>query len=130
MNIYLDVNGVLIANNGAPAIDVVPFLKEVTEKHQAFWLTTHCKRGENHAVEYLTQLLPKEALPHLQKIKPTDWDKLKTEAIDFSKDFRWFDDYPMKVEREILAKNGAEDKLIICDASRGEQLLEKLKDSI
>ena len=46
---------------------------------------------------------------------PTDWNALKTEAIDFTKDFRWFDDYIFEAEKEVLRKHGYENKFIQVD---------------
>jgi len=36
------------------------------------------------------------------KIQPTNWDTLKTEAIDFTNDFRWFDDNIKEAEMVVL----------------------------
>jgi hypothetical protein len=33
-------------------------------------------------------------------VRPTNWDALKTEAIDFESDFYWLDDNPLQVERK------------------------------
>lgn len=38
----------------------------------------------------------------LKKIKPTNWDTLKTEAIDFESNYFWIDDNPMEAEQKIL----------------------------
>ena len=112
MNIYLDINGVLLNNDLTPAKGVTSFLKYVTENHTVYWLTTHCKGGENNAVWYLERILPVEAHQYLDKILPTNWSTWKTEAIDFSQDFRWMDDNVFKTELEVLAKHDCVDKLI------------------
>lgn len=102
MNIYLDIDGVLLKKHGGPADNVLEFLKYITENFDCYWLTTHCRNGEDNCIEYLSDKLPKESLQYLEKIKPAYWDMLKTEGIDFSKDFRWFDDYLMKAEEKVL----------------------------
>lgn len=38
-------------------------------------------------------------------IKPTNWQTLKTEAIDMTQDFLWFDDYILDVEKQILLQH-------------------------
>lgn len=43
MNIYLDIDGVLITKNGQPAEYVEEFLEHIINKHNVFWLTTHCR---------------------------------------------------------------------------------------
>ncbi len=113
MNIYLDIDGVLIKKDNSPANNVVDFLKYVTDNHNVYWLTTHCRGGGNNVLNHLEGKLPEEAFKYLEKIKPTDWQTLKTEAIDFTKNFRWFDDYIMEAEKDILNKNNSSSKFIL-----------------
>lgn len=54
----------------------------------------------------------------VKTIRPTVWDMNKTEAIDFSQDFRWFDDSPMVSELLEMKKNKAEAKLIDVDLNK------------
>ena len=116
MNIYLDIDGVLISDNirsyGQPAAHVLDFLKFITENHNCYWLTTHCMNGENHVEEFLQKKLPAEAMQYVSLIKPLDWKEWKTEAIDFTKDFRWMDDDVYEQEKEMLHRHNCEDKLI------------------
>jgi hypothetical protein len=123
MNIYLDIDGVLIDKNGQPTKHVAEFLAHVTGKHEVYWLTTHCKGNAEPAVRHLKKSLPAEAHPYLEKIRATDWDTLKTEAIDFSQDFRWLDDYPMMSELGILAEHKAEKKIILIDLKKNPEVL-------
>jgi hypothetical protein len=44
------------------------------------------------ACEYLGRLSSDETKKSMNKIMPTSWRVLKTEAIDFTKDFLWLDD--------------------------------------
>ncbi len=132
MNIYLDIDGVLLhdslSNNGAAVDHAVELLKEVTSKHKCFWLTTHCRGGENRAPEYLSSKLPLEAKEYIDKIIPTDWSSWKTEAIDFSQDFRWIDDDVYNPEREALEFHNCLDKLIFVNVQENpNQLLDVIK---
>lgn len=133
MNIYLDIDGVLLKKDGEPSDGVLEFLKYVTDNHSVYWLTTHCRGGENNAVEYLLRALPAESREYLDKIIPTDWQTLKTEAIDFSQDFRWFDDYSMQAELNVLAENNAKDKLVLVDLKSApdklNQFIKKLHEN-
>ena len=52
-------------------------------------------------------------------------ETLKTEAIDFSKDFRWLDDYVMPAERNVLIKNNALNKLILIDFKNNPEIFKK-----
>lgn len=118
MNIYLDIDGTLITRHGQPAPHLREFLEVVTARHECFWLTTHCRGGENRAEEYLRRVLPEEYWQYLKYFMPTDWNALKTEAIDFSKEFRWLDDYIFEAEKEILRKNNCLEKFIQIDLIR------------
>jgi hypothetical protein len=116
MNIYLDIDGVLIhdslKNYQKPANGVVDFLREVTKRHDCFWLTTHCQGDTVHLLEYLGDSMPSEARQYLELIKPTSWNTLKTDAIDFSQDFRWLDDDVYEPELRKLREHDSEAKLI------------------
>jgi hypothetical protein len=58
------------------------------------------------------QRFPASMKEVLDKIKPTDWGSWKTDAIDFTQDFRWIDDDVYEPERKALSDHNASDKLI------------------
>ncbi len=125
MNIYLDVNGVLLTKDCESAKGVTIFLKYIIENHTVYWLTTHCKGNTEPVVSYLQKYLPKEAYQLIKEIKPTTWGTLKTDAIDFTQDFLWFDDYVMKAEKKVLIKNNVLNKQILINLEDNpNQLLE------
>jgi len=125
MNIYLDVNGVLLTKQDKPAKHVIKFLKYITDRHDVYWLTTHCQGDTEHLLDYLSDRLSEEAMQYAKLIKPTTWDTWKTEGIDFSKDFRWLDDNVFTEELQELKKNDCEDKLINIDLVKNpNQLLD------
>jgi hypothetical protein len=116
MNIYLDIDGVLLTKYGTLVPGAPDFVKEVTNKHNVYWLTTWCKDGKSdRSLEILKKHFPKESIKYLEKIKPTTWNTWKTEAIDFSKDFRWVDDVVFPQEESVLKENDAEEKLVLID---------------
>lgn len=123
MNIYLDIDGVLLANEKNLAMHADEFIKYVVENHPTYWLTTHCKSEDNHAAEMLSQFLPEHTRKYLWQIKPTTWDTWKTEAIDFSKPFLWFDDDLFEPERAQLVKHGVLDNWIEVDLRKNEDAL-------
>ena len=68
-----------------------------------YWLTTHCKNGVNHTNFALSGAFPKELVDELcQTFQPTDWEVLKTDAIDLDCDFVWFDDNLFETEKAVL----------------------------
>lgn len=124
-NLYLDIDGVLLTKQGAVALHLVDFLDFATRNFNCYWLTTHCKGDAATAVFHLSDRVPSEALPFLEKIKPTYWELWKTEGIDFSQDFFWLDDYAFDGEKNALRDRQTLDKLITVDLrSNPDQLLD------
>jgi len=126
MDMYLDVDGVLLRKNGEAALFSFELIKYLTTAHKVFWLTTHCRGGENYASQRLVPKYPPIAKKYLKKIIPTDWITWKTEAIDFTKDFRWIDDSPYQEELNVLAMYKALNKLIRVDLDRNPEQLKKI----
>lgn len=123
-NIYLDIDGVLLANERNLAIGAAEFIKYATEHFDVYWLTTHCMDGNpTHAIDYVQRAADEDLRPYLQKIKPTTWSVAKTEAIDFSKPFLWFDDDCYDDERTTLQDNGALDSWIEINLSDNPERL-------
>ena len=96
MNIYLDIDGTLIHQElsemmGKPAAGLEEFIIAL-RPHSTFWLTTHCRDGNpERAREIMKRVLSDTLHPDIDRILPTVWDRHKTEGIDWSKDFIWFD---------------------------------------
>ena len=113
MNIYLDIDGVLLANEENLADGAAEFIKFAADNFSVYWLTTHCMHGDpTHAVEYVQRTNDENLRPWLEKFKPTIWSVKKTEAIDFTKPFLWFDDDCFSGEKVDLKLNNAEDSWI------------------
>jgi len=127
MNIYLDIDGVLVSKYHEPVEGLKEFLERITGVHDCYWLTTHCRDGKNErAVEQLEAVYGAGILESANKIKPTAWQTFKTEAIDFSQDFRWLDDYVMLYEETILKKENAHSKLILINLQTNPKQLANL----
>lgn len=111
MNIYLDIDGV-IRGCASPKEDIEEFLWYCLEKYpnSTYWLTTHCNHGVNRAHEALQDELSQDLVDELsQKVKPTEWEVLKTDGIDMDQDFVWFDDNLFESERQVLEAYYVED---------------------
>lgn len=109
MNIYLDIDGVLLADTATPAEYANEFIQLVLSKYpdSIYWLTTHVWNGENVISHSLAPYPEPETQALLGKIKPTKWGQWKTDAIDFNQPFLWFDDDLYPEEREVLLQNDA-----------------------
>lgn len=123
MNIYLDIDGVILDKEGNPAKHLFKFLQRLTSLHTVFWLSTHCKGDKESVTRFLERRVTPEIMPLVQLIEPTNWQTLKTEAIDFTQDFRWFDDCPMEAEKRILMKNDCLSKLILVNLQSNPDFL-------
>lgn len=125
MNIYLDIDGVLSTRYHQPANHVHEFLKFVTERYPdtTYWLTTHCKGNAAATLEQIGYLFDAPTQELMKKIKATDWDVSKTEAIDFATPFLWFDDQCLDFEKSILKQHGALDNWIKVDLIKNENQL-------
>lgn len=105
MNIYLDIDGVLLTRSGNQAKFVKEFLEYVLKNHQVYWLTTHCKGDAVFTIRFMERFFDEKTIELMKNILPTSWETLKTEAIDFSKPFLWFDDNVFNAEKEVLKQH-------------------------
>lgn len=85
----------------------------------------------NHVYYALKGEFPEEFVEELcQKVLPTDWGALKTDAIDMDSDFVWFDDNLFEAERNVLERNYVLDgffKMDPRDPEMAKKALEFLK---
>ncbi len=123
-DVYLDIDGVLLANDLNPANYVHDFLVKVRDSaNEVYWLTTHCKGDASTAYKRLQLVLKPETMELLKDVKATDWDAAKTDGIDFSKPFLWFDDDLFYEERVVLESKQALDNWIEVNLSKDENNL-------
>lgn len=125
MNIYLDIDGVILANEKQPANHVKEFLKYVTDTYPTYWLTTHCKGDSGYTISHLSRVLDGETIEIAKKVNSTNWETSKTEAIDFTEPFLWFDDMLFDLERNDLIEKNALRSWVEVDFSKDIDSLEK-----
>lgn len=132
MNIYLDIDGVLLANDKEASRYADEFLHAVLKKYpdSTYWLTTHNWKGENRAKEILAPHLKPETVALLDQIKHSEWGELKTDAIDFEQDFLWFDDDLWPNELTVLERHEAVQNFMMVDLQKDPDLLKKLTQVI
>lgn len=125
----MDIDGVILANEENLAIGATELIKFATDNFEVYWLTTHCMDGDPaHAVEYVQRATSDNLRPYLMKFKPTTWSLAKTEAIDFSKPFLWYDDDCYSGERLALNENNTFNSWIEVDLAKyPDQLVHELK---
>jgi len=125
MNIYLDIDGVLLANDKHIANHAHQFLDHMVNKFPTYWLTTHCRGDASYTVNHLKMFFNSETIKLIERIKPTNWDILKTDGINFSQPFLWFDDDAFKEEREILSQHGCLSSWVEINLAKDENQLAK-----
>jgi hypothetical protein len=94
MNIYLDIDGTLIHEDLAEtkAANGLEDFIIALRPHTTYWLTTHCRDGNPaRAREIMKRYLPESLHSDIDRIKPTVWDTLKTQGINWDEEFIWFD---------------------------------------
>lgn len=128
MKLYLDIDGVLLDyGTDTHAKHVGEFIDYITAECECYWLTTHCKGDSQTAIDYLSSYLSPEMIKKLESVKPTTWDDMKTEAIDFDHDFVWLDDYPFNAEIGVLEYYRVQDSLFRVNLSNDNELLDVIE---
>lgn len=125
-NIYLDIDGVLLANDLTPANYAKEFLIVVLGRfpYNTYWLTTHCNGDASVPIKHIGHLFDSETIELMRKIKPTTWDMAnKTLGIDFTKPFLWFDDDLFYDEKQVLTEHNALDNWIEVNLSKNPDQL-------
>ena len=132
MNIYLDIDGVLLINETNTALYADELIQRILEVYpdSVYWLTTHDWNGENNIEETFAPYLKPETVKLLHKIKSTKWKELKTDGIDFSKKFLWLDDDLWPEELLALEKHNATDNFIMIDLKKDPEQLKKITELI
>lgn len=127
--LYLDIDGVLLANESNLSMGGADFIKFAVDNFKVYWLTTHCMDGNpDHAVEYLNRAADEDLSPWLKKFKPTTWSLKKTDAIDFSKPFIWYDDDCYGEEQRTLKEHNVFNSWIEVDLAKyQDQMVHELK---
>lgn len=130
MNIYLDVDGVLLANDKEAARHADELIQAVVSEYpeSTYWLTTHVWRGENRINQVLAPHLKPETVALLDKIKPTVWNEMKTDGINFSEKFIWLDDDLWEDELKVLEEHDATDNFIMIDLAKNPDQLSDIID--
>lgn len=132
MNVYLDIDGVLLVNENNAANYADEFLQAVLAAYpdSTYWLTTHNWRGENRTKEVLAPHLKPETVPLLDKIKPSVWNEMKTDGINFSEKFIWLDDDLWQDELKVLEQHNATDNFILIDLQKNPNQLKDIAEII
>jgi len=93
------------------------------KNHDVYWLTTHCNGDATVPVGYMSKYVPQDIVVLLMKIKPTKWEVLKTDAIEMSEDFLWFDDVLSWGDEKALNVKGKLNSYVKVDLDENPDIL-------
>lgn len=134
MDIYLDIDGVLLSNTEPkPANHASEFIAYILKNYpdSTYWLTTHCQGDAEKPVRNIAHHFDDETVELLKMIKPTTWlnSSAKTDAINFSRPFLWFDDNLFLIDKAALMKHNAIDNWIKVDLRKNPNSLAMFLES-
>lgn len=134
MNIYLDIDGTMIHEDRwdmtNPAAAGLEEFIIALRPHTTYWLTTHCRDGNPaRAREIMKRHLSESLHGDIDRIKPTVWDTLKTQGINWDEEFIWFDNDINDAEWERFTMADENQQVIEVNLRENpEQLLEITTD--
>jgi hypothetical protein len=132
MNYYVDIDGTIITKDRHEADGLHQFLTYVLESGEVYWLTTHCREMDTaDALYHLKPILQPRNFALVSRIKGTQWQTLKTEAINMQQPFYWFDDYVLEAEKRVLQQHACLDRWVPIDLSRhNNHIIKAISQSI
>jgi len=116
LNVYLDIDGVLLGTDpdmphrATLAPHAVAFLEFATRHFDVYWLAPQCRGDAATAVDHIVRhakLSDRELImTAAARVKPTNYDDDRTEALPQDGNFVWFDDEPTEGEMAVLKRCG------------------------
>ncbi|MBP6949249.1 MAG: hypothetical protein KBC41_03670 [Candidatus Pacebacteria bacterium] len=128
--VYIDIDGTILNKNGIPAHGATELIQFCVENFDTYWLTTHCKGDAEVTMKHIKRYFPDASHQYLAKIQATNWGAMKTDALNFSEDFIWFDDYLMQAELQVLEDYGAESNHIMINLEENPYQLEEMLEYV
>lgn len=123
LDIYLNIDGVLLDDSYRPANYSREFLKYIVPNFNTYWLSSRGKSHISAIIKDLSNKFEPEVVELVSRVRPTRWSFAKTQAIDFSRPFLWFDDELVVHERIELIKNNVLENWIEVNLARDENRL-------
>ncbi len=96
----------------------MPWVFTTSQTQPGTWAFTS---GGAEMVFLAAYLLP-SSLVQLESVQPTNWNALKTEAIDLRSDFYWLEDRPFQAELACLEAAGVANRLVLVNLDMPEAL--------
>ncbi|MDB5177311.1 MAG: hypothetical protein JWN75_979 [Candidatus Saccharibacteria bacterium] len=128
MNIYLDIDGVLITKDLKAANHAEEFVRYIIGHYpdSTYWLTTRCGEDTSKVLWYFETIFSAETIEIMKAIKPISLHVEKTAYIDYEKPFLWFDDNLFLKEKQELLNRGVLDNHIEVNLNSKPNMLRDL----
>lgn len=128
MNIYLNIEGILLVNGGTLANHADAFLQAVLTKYPdaTYWLTPNDEARREKTKALLTSQLKPETAGLLDKIKVAQWSGAESEAVNFEQDFLWFGNELWPEDLKALEKHEVTERFILIDLDKNPDILQGL----
>ncbi|MEX1058933.1 MAG: hypothetical protein WEC17_00630 [Candidatus Saccharimonadales bacterium] len=123
IDIYLNIDGVLLDSDSRPANYSREFIKYIVPNFNTYWLSSRSKDGNFMIIKELSKIFEPKIVELIGGIRPARWSFAKTQAIDFSRPFLWFDDELVVHERLELIRNNVLESWIEVNLTRDENRL-------
>jgi hypothetical protein len=129
MQLYLDIDGVLLTKRGVLSEGAETFLRWCVGKHDPFWISTRTRDGSIHgALRAFHNLLDPDLV---EAIRPTRWETLKTECLPIaSHNWLWLDNEILHAERAVLTSYNALDHFIQVNVDHEPAALVELQGTL
>ena len=123
VDIYLNVDGVLLDDNSRPANYSREFIKYIVPNFPTYWLSSRAKDKNSMIIKDLSVVFEPKIIQLISTVRWTRWSFAKTQAIDFSRPFLWFDDELVVHERLELIRNNALESWVEVNLAKDENRL-------
>jgi hypothetical protein len=132
MNIYLEIDSVLLVNGETLANHADAFLQAIMMKYPdaTYWLTPNDKVRRDEVGKLLTSQLKPETAALLDKIKVAEWNGVASDAINFKQDFLWFGNELWQEDLKALEKHDVIERFILVDLAKEPDILEGLANTV
>jgi hypothetical protein len=123
IDIYLNIDGVLLNDGSRPANYSREFIEYVVPNFNTYWLSSRAKSNSFAVIKDLSKVFEPRIVQLISSVRPTRWSFAKTQAIDFNRPFLWFDDELVIHERLELIENNALESWIQVDLATDKNRL-------
>jgi hypothetical protein len=128
MNIYLNIESVLLVSGSTLANHADGFLRAVLAKYPdaTYWLTPNDEVSRDKTKTLLASQLKPETTALLDEVKVAQWSGTESEAVDFKQDFLWFGNELWPEDLKALERHEVVERFVLIDLDKNPDILQEL----